>query len=62
MRGLEQIPWIYDGFIQPAWTWLSGGCHPNRDTEATVEACGFAIEVEGRRARNEMRRFSARVR
>ena len=48
--------------VQPFWTWLTGGCHPNRDTEATVEASGFVIETEGRRAQKEMRRFSARVR
>ena len=24
--------------LQPAWTWLTGGCHPNRDTERAVEA------------------------
>jgi ubiquinone/menaquinone biosynthesis C-methylase UbiE len=45
---------------QPLWTRLSGGCHPNRDTEHTVEVCGFAIDAEGRRAKGEMRRFSAR--
>jgi ubiquinone/menaquinone biosynthesis C-methylase UbiE len=48
-------------FIQPAWTWVAGGCHPNRDTEGAVEAAGFAIEPEGRRARGNMRRFAARV-
>ncbi|HSB21377.1 MAG TPA: class I SAM-dependent methyltransferase [Anaeromyxobacteraceae bacterium] len=47
--------------IQPAWTWLAGGCHPNRDTERTVEAAGFRIEEEGRRARGNMRRFQARL-
>jgi hypothetical protein len=47
--------------IQPAWTWLAGGCHPNRDTERTVEAAGFRIEKEGRRARGNMRRFQARL-
>lgn len=45
--------------IQPVWTCLAGGCHPNRDTEAAVEAAGFAIEEEGRRARGNLRRFSA---
>ena len=48
--------------VQPAWTRLTGGCHPNRNTEATVEACGFVIEADGRRSQNQMRRFSARVR
>ena len=47
--------------LQPAWTWLTGGCHPNRTTERTVESAGFVIETEGRRARASMRRFAARV-
>ena len=47
-------------FIQPAWTVVAGGCHPNRRTEVTVEASGFVIEVEGRRSNGTMRRFTAR--
>jgi ubiquinone/menaquinone biosynthesis C-methylase UbiE len=46
--------------IQPAWTWCAGGCHPNRDTERSIEAAGFAIDAEGRRARANLRRFVAR--
>ena len=46
--------------LQPMWTWLAGGCHPNRDTERTVESTGFRIDPESRRARDEMRRFVAR--
>lgn len=45
--------------IQPAWTLLAGGCHPNRNTEGTVEIAGFRIEEEGRRSRGRMRRFQA---
>lgn len=48
--------------LQPAWTWVAGGCHPNRRTEAAVEAAGFVIEEEGRRAEGTMRRFWARKR
>jgi len=48
--------------MQPAWTWVAGGCHPNRDTEAAVEAAGFAIDDEGRRKSGNMRRFTARRR
>jgi len=48
--------------IQPGWTWLAGGCHPNRDTERAVEAAGFAIESDGRRAQANLRRFAARPR
>jgi ubiquinone/menaquinone biosynthesis C-methylase UbiE len=47
-------------FLQPAWTWVTGGCHPDRDTERAVEAGGFRIEGAGRRAKGEMRRFVAR--
>jgi|SRR5438067_9011772 len=64
LRLLEHVrstrPWkarLQDLF-QPAWTALSGGCHPNRDTEATVLRAGFAV-VE-RRARNDMRRLALR--
>jgi ubiquinone/menaquinone biosynthesis C-methylase UbiE len=46
--------------LQPAWTRITGDCHPNRDTERTIEAGGFRIEAEGRRAKGEMRRFVAR--
>ena len=46
---------------QPAWTWFTGGCHPNRDTEAAVRAAGFEIDPASRRAQGDMRRFAARV-
>lgn len=49
-------------FIQPAWTKVAGGCHPNRRTVETVEAAGFAIEEEGRRSDGTMRRFAAKKR
>jgi ubiquinone/menaquinone biosynthesis C-methylase UbiE len=45
-------------WIQPAWTWVAGGCHPNRATEDTVARAGFVIDE--RRARGTMRRFRAR--
>ena len=48
--------------LQPLWTRLTGGCHPNRETEQLVERAGFAIEAEGRRARGDLRRFAARPR
>jgi ubiquinone/menaquinone biosynthesis C-methylase UbiE len=46
--------------IQPLWTRLTGGCHPNRDTEGTVVAAGFEIEPETHRAVGDLRRFSAK--
>lgn len=44
---------------QPFWTWLTGGCRPNRETEAEVERAGFRIDASSRRARGTMRLFSA---
>jgi ubiquinone/menaquinone biosynthesis C-methylase UbiE len=52
------LGWVQDT-IQPAWTVIAGGCHPNRRTEATVEASGFRILPEGRRGDGTMRRFVA---
>jgi ubiquinone/menaquinone biosynthesis C-methylase UbiE len=49
-------------WTQPAWTALSGGCHPNRETERTLERAGLAIDPSTRRARDTMRRFEARRR
>ena len=67
LRALEHVrslrPWrarLQDA-IQPAWTRLAGGCHPNRETERAVQDAGFAIETEGRRADGTMRRFAARA-
>lgn len=46
--------------IQPAWTTLTGGCHPDRDTEAEVRRAGFRILEENVRAKGVLRRFDAR--
>ncbi|MEE4639627.1 MAG: class I SAM-dependent methyltransferase [Wenzhouxiangella sp.] len=45
--------------IQPAWTAVTGGCHPNRQTERIVEAAGFRIDPDSYRARGLMRQFTA---
>jgi ubiquinone/menaquinone biosynthesis C-methylase UbiE len=47
--------------LQPAWTWVTGGCHPNRDTETAVRRAGFVIETQDRVTGAIMRRFTARV-
>lgn len=47
--------------VQPVWTWMTGGCHPNRETERAVEAAGFHVEPDSVRARGTMRRFQARA-
>jgi ubiquinone/menaquinone biosynthesis C-methylase UbiE len=47
--------------LQPAWTWLAGGCRPNRETERAVEAAGFEVEPGSRHARGTWRRLVARA-
>jgi ubiquinone/menaquinone biosynthesis C-methylase UbiE len=46
--------------IQPSWTFVAGGCHPNRRTEEAVAAAGFALEPGKRRISSTLRRFVAR--
>jgi len=60
VRSKESLRARLQDWGQPAWSYLTGGCHPNRDTERTVERGGFVIESEGRRSRGAMRRFQAR--
>jgi len=66
LRMLEHVRhekrWIarLQDLIQPAWTPIAGGCHPNRDTETNVEAAGFTIDQTTRRANGTLRRFVAR--
>jgi ubiquinone/menaquinone biosynthesis C-methylase UbiE len=66
LRAIEHVRarrgWLarLQDLAQPAWTWFTGGCHPNRDTERAVAAAGFRIEQRGRLASGLMRRFAAR--
>jgi len=68
VRALEHVrsplPWKarLQDLSQPAWSAISGGCHPNRDTERTLEEAGLVIDPATRRARDTMRRFEARPR
>jgi ubiquinone/menaquinone biosynthesis C-methylase UbiE len=50
------IAWLQD-VGQPLWTWFTGVCHPNRDTEEAIAGAGF--EIVERRARGAMRRLVA---
>ena len=49
-------------WFQPLWTFIAGGCHPNRDTESTVRQAGFLIERHELPGRTTLRCFSARHR
>jgi ubiquinone/menaquinone biosynthesis C-methylase UbiE len=47
--------------LQPGWTRVTGGCHPNRETERSVEEAGFSVDASTRRARGTWRRLQARA-
>lgn len=34
-----------EDLVAPAWARFAGGCHPNRDTVATVRAAGFEVSA-----------------
>jgi ubiquinone/menaquinone biosynthesis C-methylase UbiE len=55
-------PWAgrLQDWLQPAWTWVAGGCHPNRDTERAVREAGFELTLELRES--NWRLFEARPR
>jgi ubiquinone/menaquinone biosynthesis C-methylase UbiE len=31
--------------LERPWGWIAGGCHPNRDTAATLRAAGFELDL-----------------
>ncbi|HET9597943.1 MAG TPA: class I SAM-dependent methyltransferase [Anaeromyxobacteraceae bacterium] len=67
LRAMEHVrarrPWAarLQDLAQPAWTAITGGCRPNRPTEATVAAAGFELGPD-RAERGLVRRFTARPR
>jgi ubiquinone/menaquinone biosynthesis C-methylase UbiE len=60
VRSRSRLGARFQDFLQPAWTCVAGGCHPNRDTEANVRAAGFSIDPRDYRAEKNLRRFAAR--
>ena len=62
VRSQVRVMAALQDIAQPAWTVISGGCHPNRDTENTLQKAGFEIDPESRKANGTMRRLAARRR
>ena len=66
LRMLEHVrdrrPWAarWQDLVQPAWTRRSGGCRPNRDTEAALAAAGWEVAGGEREARGLWRRLVMR--
>jgi len=59
VRSQSPLAARWQDLVQPAWTRISGGCRPNRDTERTLADAGFRIDPASRRAEGSMRRFEA---
>ena len=61
VRSTSTLGGWWQDLIQPAWTWVAGGCRNNRETERSVAEAGFEIEPATRKASGTMRRFVARA-
>ena len=61
VRSSSRLEARWQDLVQPAWTRLSGGCRPNRETERAVEVAGFEIDQASRRASGTFRRLEARA-
>jgi len=44
VRSRNPIGALVQHGIQPVWSWLGAGCHPNRDVAAAVAKAGFRLE------------------
>jgi SAM-dependent methyltransferase len=60
VRASGRLHAVLQDALQPLWTRLTGGCRPNRDTEATVRSARFRIDGPSRRESGIVRRFVAR--
>jgi ubiquinone/menaquinone biosynthesis C-methylase UbiE len=56
----QGLPGRLQDFVQPAWTWATGGCRPNRETERLLQEAGFEIDPTSHRRRGNFVRLDAR--
>jgi ubiquinone/menaquinone biosynthesis C-methylase UbiE len=43
VRSAHRLLAALEDLLTPLWSRLAGGCHPNRDTAATIAAAGLTI-------------------
>lgn len=43
VRSRNPVNAVAQNLVQPVWSWLGAGCHPNRDTERFVREAGFEV-------------------
>lgn len=61
VRSEAALPARLQDLVQPAWTFVAGGCRPNRDTERLVASAGFEPVPATREARGNWRRLVVRA-
>ena len=44
VRSANPVIGVFQDAITPLWSAIGGGCHPNRNTRAAIEAAGFETE------------------
>ncbi|MEC5179816.1 class I SAM-dependent methyltransferase [Arthrobacter sp. CG_A4] len=45
VRSAHRVLAAAEDLIAPLWSRLAGGCHPNRDTAATIAGAGFTVHA-----------------
>ena len=45
VRSQHRVVAVAEDLVAPLWARCAGGCHPNRDTVATIDAAGFEVPV-----------------
>ena len=48
VRSTNRVVAAIEDVLTPAWAAIAGGCRPNRDTLAAIEAAGFEVDVVAR--------------
>jgi ubiquinone/menaquinone biosynthesis C-methylase UbiE len=48
VRSAQPLLGLLQDVITPVWSAAAGGCHPNRDTAAAIQAAGFHLERSDR--------------
>lgn len=43
LRAGDEILAAWQDRVQPVWSWVNGGCHPNRPTLKTLQEAGFRL-------------------
>jgi SAM-dependent methyltransferase len=48
VRSAHRVLAAAEDLLTPVWSRMAGGCHPNRDTAATIAEAGFTVQAVDR--------------